>query len=248
MKLKVLVIGNQNANRRVASSLAESQIEVVCKSDATEAINLLKQEKFDLALVDAYLDNLESTCYRISWLTRTTVALILKGVENEWDKLHNLDVDGFIPEEARNMELVEYFQTICRRSANKFERIKILIVEDDEQIRETLKLAFNIYWPEAVVSFAANGQQGVRMAHADPVDTILLDLRLPDISGLEVLNQIRAFSQTPVIILTADRNPENIIKAVRSGANDYILKPFRQVELISRIRQCNHQKVRSVKL
>lgn len=112
------------------------------------------------------------------------------------------------------------------------------------QLPETialLKLCFRIYWPEAEVSFVAEGEQGIKLAKSQPMDIILLDLILPDISGLDVLNKIRSFTRIPVIILTADRNQDTLIKAIRSGANDYVLKPFKQTELMNRLRQFINQ-------
>ncbi len=237
MKLKILALGNKNVNRRVTSSLVNSDIEVICRSEVSEAINLLKQEKFDLALVDGYIEDLETTCNRIIWFCRTPIVLVINGNHTDWSKLKSLEVDGFIPEETSNMEVMTYFQSIAHRYHSQFNKIKLLVIEDDEQIQESLRLSFQIYWPEAEVSFAALGKSGVNMARSEPADAILLDLKLPDISGLEVLDQIRSFSQTPVIILTASRDQDSIIKAIGSGANDYVLKPFKQIELMSRIRQ-----------
>ena len=94
-----------------------------------------------------------------------------------------------------------------------------------------------VFWPETEVSFALDGQSGVNMLKAKPADIVLLDLGLPDISGFEVLSQIRAFSQTPVVIVSATMEKEYIIKAIQEGANDYIIKPFKQIELMSRIKK-----------
>ena len=237
MQLRVLVLGNKNITRRVANSLAGSGIGFTCQSDISEAINLLKREQFDLALLDGYMDDVESICYRITWLCRTPVAVIINGTSADWNILRSLDVDGFIPEEANNVELAAYFQTISRRKTKQFDAVKILVIEDDEQNQEALRLAFQLYWPESTVVFAATGSAGVRMARNEPADIILLDLVLPDISGFEVLRTIRSFSRTPVIVLTATRNEDDVIKTICSGASDYMIKPYRQLELMSRIRR-----------
>jgi DNA-binding response OmpR family regulator len=135
------------------------------------------------------------------------------------------------------MEFSTHFQSIARRGNERYNEVKLLIIEDDEQIRETLRLSFQIYWPEAMVEFSARGQDGINTARITTFDAILLDLVLPDISGFDVLASIRVFSNTPVIILTADHTPEYFKRAKSAGANDYILKPFKQIELFSRIRQ-----------
>jgi DNA-binding response OmpR family regulator len=112
-----------------------------------------------------------------------------------------------------------------------------LIVEDDEQTQEALRLAFQIFWPEAKVVSAASGQDGISFARREHFDATLLDLKLPDITGHEVLREIRTFSRMPVIIVTATRNQDEVIKCLKAGANEYIFKPFRQLELMSRIRE-----------
>jgi DNA-binding response OmpR family regulator len=203
----------------------------------SEAINLLKKEKFDLALVDGYIDDLENTCYRLNWLYHTPVVLIIYGTEADWNTVRSLGVDGFIPEKANKVESFEHFQTIARRKNNQLGQIKVLIIEDNEPIQEALRLSFQVYWPEAEVSFAALGQDGVKLARNETMDVILLDLKLPDVSGFDVLSSVRSFSQIPVIILTADRKEDDVIRAIGLGADDYVVKPFRQIELMSRIRQ-----------
>jgi DNA-binding response OmpR family regulator len=237
MELKVLALGRKTVTRRVAQALADSGIFLTFKNDTSEAIALLKKEKYDLALLDGYMDELESACYRITWQCRLPVALIINGSETDWTLLRRLDVDAFIPEEASHTELVTYFTSIARRKDTRPDSTKILIIEDDQQTLESLRLAFQIYWPEAEVSCAASGQDGLLSYRVNPADIVLLDLKLPDITGFDVLNKIRSVSQVPVLILTATRTPETVIKAVQMGANDYILKPFKQLSLMSRIRQ-----------
>jgi DNA-binding response OmpR family regulator len=237
MELKVLAIGNNNVTRRVARSLEGSGINFVCRNDFTEAVSLLKKEKFDLALMDGYSENLEANCYRITWQCRTPVALIIKGTEADWNILRSLDVDGYIPEEARNIELIAHFSAIARRGSPQLSKANILIIEDDEQTQEALRLSFQIYWPEAIITSATQGEDGLYLARSEQRDAILLDLKLPDISGLDVLKKIRTFSLTPVIVVTANKSQDDIIQTIGAGANDYILKPFKQLELMSRIRQ-----------
>jgi len=237
MPLRIIIIGNKNVARRITHSLSGSGIDAVSGDESQKSLEILKTERFDLALVDAYMDNLESTCYRLTWLYHTPVALAINGTQDDWDLLHNLDAEGFIPEEAKNMDLEAHFNAIARRGKQKNNKIKVLIIEDDEHIREALRLSFKIYWPEAEVIFSANGESGVKSAKSEHFDTILLDLILPDISGYEVLSRIRSFSQTPIIIVTVTRSPEDVTRAISLGANDFVVKPFKQLELMSRIRQ-----------
>lgn len=237
MKMKVLALGKRSVTQRVVRALAESDVEVVCQSETKDAINCLHAEHFDLVLVDGYMKDMESTCYRISWLCHTPIVLIINGTQADWGLLRNLDVDGFIPEEAGNMELMAYFNSIIHRTDCKPTRSRVLIIEDDEHTREALRMAFQIYWPEAQLASAANGEEGLLLAHGQALDVILLDLKLPDISGFEILRKIRSLSQVPVVIISANRNQDDVIKCIQLGANDYIVKPYQVLELMSRIKQ-----------
>ncbi len=75
------------------------------------------------------------------------------------------------------------------------------------------------------------------MLKAQPADIVLLDLGLPDISGLDVLRQIRAFSQVPVVMLSATIEKDYIVRSIQEGVSDYSVKPFKQIELMSRIKK-----------
>ena len=115
-------------------------------------------------------------------------------------------------------------------------KAKVLIIEDDLEIIESVILSFKIHWPEAEVVYALRGTKGIEMAQIQAPDIIILDLGLPDISGYEVLKQVRMFSSVPTIILTVRSQEEDIVRALDGEANDYVVKPFRQKELLARVR------------
>jgi len=114
--------------------------------------------------------------------------------------------------------------------------MKILIIEDDVQIVEAIILAFQIRWPEAKVISTQQGEKGVDYVESEEPDIVILDLGLPDINGYDVLKQIRLFSDIPILILTARTEEADIVKGLEWGADDYMVKPFRQLELLSRIK------------
>ena len=114
--------------------------------------------------------------------------------------------------------------------------MKILIIEDDVQIVEAIMLAFQIRWPEAKVISTQQGEKGVDFVETEQPDIVILDLGLPDINGYDVLKQIRMFSDIPILILTARTEESDIVKGLEWGADDYMVKPFRQLELLSRIK------------
>jgi two-component system, OmpR family, response regulator VicR len=114
--------------------------------------------------------------------------------------------------------------------------MKILIIEDDLQIVEAITLAFQIRWPEAKLISTQQGEKGVELVENEKPDIVILDLGLPDINGYDVLKQIRMFSDLPILILTARTEESDIVKGLEWGADDYMIKPFRQLELLSRIK------------
>lgn len=113
-------------------------------------------------------------------------------------------------------------------------KVEILIIDDEEQIRKLLGITLktNNY----TVIEAGNAKEGIIMASNHPPDLILLDLGLPDKDGLIVLHELRQWYTNPIIILSVQNSEEIIIKALDSGANDYLTKPFRTGELLARIR------------
>ena len=114
--------------------------------------------------------------------------------------------------------------------------MKVLIIEDDREIVEVVSLAFQIRWPEVKLVSTHLGEKGVELVESENPDVVILDLGLVDISGFEVLKQIRLFSAIPVLILTVRSDEADIVKGLEWGADDYMVKPFRQLELLSRIR------------
>ncbi len=114
--------------------------------------------------------------------------------------------------------------------------MKVLLIEDDREIVDAISLAFQIRWPEAEVVSTRLGEKGVELVESEAPDIVVLDLGLPDISGFEALRQIRLFSSVPTIILTVRSEEADVVKGLEWGADDYILKPFRQLELLARVK------------
>lgn len=121
-------------------------------------------------------------------------------------------------------------------SQSRRQAIKVLIVEDDEEIKEIVSLALEINWPELKLISARLGKTGVELVAGESPDLVILDLGLPDTSGFGVLREIRAFSNVPILILTVRGDEADIVRGLEAGADDYMTKPFRQVELLSRMR------------
>ena len=111
---------------------------------------------------------------------------------------------------------------------------EILIIDDEVQMRKLLEITLQSN--DYTVSQAANAKEAFIMAANHPPDMIILDLGLPDEDGHTVLQKFREWYTNPIIILSVQSSEEDIIKALDSGANDYLTKPFRTGELLARIR------------
>jgi len=111
---------------------------------------------------------------------------------------------------------------------------KILIVDDERSIRRFLEVGLEGQGYK--IFLAKNGKEGIKTAADHHPDLIVLDLGLPDISGLEVLKKIRESSSTPVIVLTVQSSDKDKEALLDAGADDYVTKPFSMTELSARIR------------
>ena len=120
---------------------------------------------------------------------------------------------------------------------------RILLIEDDARLAEMV----SEYLGEAGfrVSVAAQGRSGLDRLAREPFDALVLDLSLPDIDGLEVCRQLRAKSDTPLLMLTARGEATDRIVGLEIGADDYLPKPFEPRELLARLRAILRRKTHS---
>lgn len=131
-------------------------------------------------------------------------------------------------------DLCAFSVTICPHRADFIAMFTLLFIEDDEAIRTALRLVLEDEGYE--VAEAGDGETGITMfGQLDP-DLVLLDLRLPDISGFEVCRAIRRTSITPVIMVTAQTDTSDLVNGFDAGADDYVTKPVVPKELAARIR------------
>lgn len=111
---------------------------------------------------------------------------------------------------------------------------KILVVDDDDALREMIGLVLNAAGYATV--FAADGLTAVEVFKAEEPDLVLLDIMLPGQSGIEVCKQLRALSGTPIVMLTAKGDTEDVVLGLEAGADDYVVKPHNGAELLARIK------------
>ncbi len=111
---------------------------------------------------------------------------------------------------------------------------KILVVDDDDALREMVGLVLSGAGYEPV--FAADGLTAIDVFNESHPDLVLLDIMLPGQSGIEVCSQIRAQSGTPIIMLTAKGDTDDVVRGLEAGADDYVVKPHNGAELLARIK------------
>lgn len=111
---------------------------------------------------------------------------------------------------------------------------KILLVEDEEKLARFVEL--ELCYEGYEVTKAFDGRSGLELAESGRFDLVLLDIMLPELSGMEVLRRLRRTSSIPVIMLTARDSVVDKVSGLDSGADDYVTKPFSIEELLARIR------------
>ena len=112
--------------------------------------------------------------------------------------------------------------------------MKVLVIEDEAPLRRALRIFLEGH--EYAVSLAASGKEGIEVAARDHPDVVILDLGLPDMDGVSVATALRAWSQVPIVVLSA-RDAESVkVAALDAGADDYVTKPFAMNEFLARIR------------
>ncbi|MFQ6019147.1 MAG: response regulator transcription factor [Dehalococcoidia bacterium] len=110
------------------------------------------------------------------------------------------------------------------------------MVDDEPDVIEVVNLCFNLRRPEADVISAENGEHGLRMVEEERPDLLLLDIMLPDMDGFQVCEEVRRFSDIPIVMLTARDTEVDKVRGLEMGADDYITKPFNHLELLARVR------------
>lgn len=111
---------------------------------------------------------------------------------------------------------------------------RVLIVDDEPGIRETLAITLRASGYD--IDTASDGEEALLRADASEPDIVVLDLGLPDLDGVQVIAQLRATSQAPILVLSGRTDSTDKVDALDAGADDYVTKPFGMDELLARLR------------
>src|SRR3989454_5253079 len=120
------------------------------------------------------------------------------------------------------------------------DRAVVLVVDDDAAVRDALHLTLD---REYAVMDAPHGRTALSMVRAERVDLVLLDILMPEIDGLEILQELKALEpDLPVIMMTAVKTVRTTVAAMKLGASDYVTKPFQEEEMLAAIRRALEQR------
>ncbi len=111
---------------------------------------------------------------------------------------------------------------------------KILVIDDEETTVELLRLLLERRGFEVIKAYSA--EEGLRKAYRHQPDLVLLDIMMPDMDGWEVCKRLREMSDVPIIFLTARSEGKDVVRGLEMGADDYVIKPYDNDELIARVR------------
>jgi len=114
--------------------------------------------------------------------------------------------------------------------------MKVLIVEDAQEMVDSLKLSLSIRWPDCVALAARDAQDGLHLVETESPDLVILDLGLADGRRLEIVRQIRGASDVPLLLISAAADEAERIRGLELGADDYVVRPFSHKELQARVR------------
>ena len=119
----------------------------------------------------------------------------------------------------------------------------VLAVDDEPGVLRLIKLELSTQGLRVIT--ATDGEEGLRMAEQQRPDLIVLDIMMPDISGLEVMRRLRERSSVPIILLTAKDHDQDKVRGLDLGADDYLIKPFNPEELSARVRAILRRGIRT---
>ncbi|NIN64116.1 MAG: response regulator [Anaerolineae bacterium] len=114
--------------------------------------------------------------------------------------------------------------------------MKILIVDDEPDVVKVVRMSLQVQEPTWEALAAYDGEEALAVFEKQQPDLVLLDIMMPDMSGFDVLKELRLFSDVPVIMLTAKGDEIDRVMGLNLGADDYITKPFGHLELLARVK------------
>lgn len=237
MEKKILVIDDDTVNLKMAKYILEKNYDVICAKSGAEGIDILRNNVVDLVLLDLYmpgmngLEVLEKIRENDAASGVKVIILTASGMKTDVTEAIRLGALDFIKKPFFPTELLERIKKVLQ----VVKKDSILVVDDD---RMNLMLTQKMLGIRYDVFCVSSGSEAISYLQNNVPDMILLDLHMPEMSGLEVLEKIRNMNKmadVPVIFLTADSERKTEIEIFKAGAMDYIQKPFVAEVVIRRI-------------
>lgn len=237
MAQKILIIDDDIMNLKMEQYILENTYDVICAKSGEEGLDMLHKNAVDLVLLDLYMPNMNGL--QVLQKIREDKAisdvkvifLTASGMKTDVTEAIRLGALDFIKKPFVPTELLERIKRVLQLA----KKDSILVVDDDKM---NLMLTQKILGIRYDVSCVSSGKEAILYLQDNVPDMILLDLHMPEMSGLEVLDEIRNMdkvSDVPVIFLTADSERKTEIEIFKAGAMDYIQKPFIAEVVIRRI-------------
>jgi len=248
---RLLVVDDDEAIRYVIKGFFRSLgYHVWVVHDARIALRLARERKPDLIIMDIRmpeLDGLSATdVLRHDPDTRDIPVLVLSVLESETEAL-KAGATAYLPKPLVLQQLQDTVERLLSEKANAVRRFVILIVDDDPAIRDVCREVLQAQGYSTLE--AENGRQALQIAERQPIDAILLDLMLPDLDGFQVTERVRSLRQTadvPIIFISARGQTTDKVRALKLGADDYMVKPFDAMELGARVESVIQRKEREI--
>lgn len=237
MKKKILIIDDETLNLKMAEHILNNTYDITCAKSGMAGIDILRQSGADLVLLDLDmpsmngLETLEKIRETVDTADVKVVLLTSHTSKIDAKTAVRLGVLDFINKPFFPTELLDRVRKVLPLP----EKDTILVVDDDKM---NLVIAKDLLEPQYEVACAISGSEALKYLEDNTPNMILLDLHMPGMSGLEVLEKLHAMDRArdiPVIFLTADTKKETEVEIFKAGAMDYIQKPFTAEVVLHRV-------------
>lgn len=204
--------------------------EVLTAQDGESTLDLVKKQKPELVLLDINMPKTSGleVLRQIKQLN-SSIKVIMVTVSDDEDtrqKATELGANGFVKKPFTIDYLEDEVILKVSEIAREKENPKILIVDDEDQMRRTLKSFFSERF-ECDIFEAANAKKAIELLKKERIDLVLLDIKMPGISGMEVIKEKKKLAYKPeILVITKFDSWEVAHKVIEEGATDYIPKPF----------------------
>lgn len=249
---KILIVEDDELSRELLKRRLEvDHHHITTVSSGVKALNLLKKESFDFILLDISLPDIDGVTVLDKIknelnIENSQVMMVTSNSEREM-VVKCMDagaVDYLVKPYSTSLVKLRISRCLKNKTItteNKNESTSILLVDDQELNRDVLAHRLNKYGYN--ITNVSNGQEALDILDKEDFDLVLLDIMMPDISGIEVLTEIRnhiKHKNTPVIMITAVEDIKTVNECINAGADDYITKPINNSLLKYRLKSCLH--------